>query len=128
MRLLLDTVTFLWFVQGSSQLSATAKAALVEPSNEAFVSAVSAWEIAVKNALGRLPLPERPAKWVPAQREAHAFDSLPLDELAALSLGKLPHIHRDPFDRMLVAQSLAHGLTLVTPDETLHQYPAPTLW
>lgn len=128
MRLLLDTVTFLWFVQGSSQLSAAAKAALRDPANEAFLSSVSAWEVAVKNRLGRLPLPERPAKWVPAQREAHAFDSLPLDELAALSLDKLPDFHRDPFDRMLVAQALAHGLTLVTPDEVIHQYPAPTLW
>jgi len=127
-RLLLDTVTFLWFVQGSDRMSTAAKDALVDPSNDAFVSAVSAWEIAIKHGLGRLPLPDRPTSWVPAQRAAHAFDALQLDESAALSLGKLPDIHRDPFDRMLVAQSLAHGLTLVTPDEIIHQYPAPILW
>lgn len=88
-----------------------AKVALVDPANEAFLSSVSAWEIAVENRLGRLPLPERPGSWVRAQREAHAFDSLPLDELAALSLDKLPDLHRDPFDRMLVRRNEPREMT-----------------
>jgi len=128
MRLLLDTCTFLWVVGGATDLSARAREAFVDPDNEVFLSAASAWEIAVKHRLGRLPLPEPPDVFVPAQREAHGIDRLDIDEQAALHVAKLPGLHADPFDRMLVSQALIGGLVLLTPDVAIRQYPARTIW
>ena len=128
MRLLLDTCTFLWIVGGSSELSAKARAAFADPANETFLSAASAWEIAVKHRLGRLPLPSPPDEFVPFQRAAHGIEPLPVDEEAALHVAKLPDVHRDPFDRLLVAQALVAGLVLLTPDDDIRKYPARTLW
>lgn len=128
MRLLLDTCTFLWIVGGSSELSTRARAAFADPANETFLSAASAWEIAVKHRLGRLPLPSPPDEFVPAQRAAHGIEPLPVDEETALHVAKLPDLHRDPFDRLLVAQALVAGLVLLTPDDDIRKYPARTLW
>ena len=128
MRLLLDTCTFLWIVGGDRALSSTAVRLFAAPENEVYFSAVSAWEIAVKHQLGRLLLPEPPDRFVPAQRGAHAIEPLPLDEECALHLARLPALHRDPFDRMLVCQAIVHGLTILTPDPLIAQYPARTMW
>jgi PIN domain nuclease of toxin-antitoxin system len=128
LRLLLDTVTFLWVVEGSKQLSPRALELYQSPEHEVFLSVVSAWEIAVKNELGRLPLPERPDRFVPAMREQHLVESLPLVESAVLQVGKLPALHKDPFDRMLVCQAIDGALTIVTPDDLVRQYPVPTVW
>jgi PIN domain nuclease of toxin-antitoxin system len=128
MKVLLDTCTFLWIVSGDSALSPTAATLFADPGNEVFLSAVSAWEIAVKSALGKLPLPKPPAAFVPEQRDLHAIAALPLDEGAALAVGRLPDIHRDPFDRMLVAQAIVAGMTILTPDPEITRYPAPTIW
>lgn len=128
MRILLDTCSFLWLIGGSAELSRRAREAFAEPANEVFLSAVSAWEIALKHRLGRLPLPLPPDELVPAQRAAHGIDRLDLDETAALHVAKLPDLHRDPFDRMLVAQALAGGLVLLTPDAAIRQYPVRTVW
>lgn len=128
MKLLLDTCTFLWCIEGGAALSDEAKRALVDPSNDVYLSAVSAWEIVVKHALGKLPLPEPPERYVPAQRQMRGIERLPLDEEAALHLLRLPPLHRDPFDRMLICQALMVGLTLVTPDELILRYPVRTLW
>lgn len=128
MRLLLDTCAFLWIVGGAEDLSARAREAFVDPDNEVFLSAVSAWEIAIKHGLGKLPLPKPLAEFVPTQRAAHGIEPLPLDEEAALHVTKLPDLHRDPFDRMLVAQALVGGLVLLTPDDPIRQYPVRTLW
>lgn len=128
MRLLLDTCTFLWSIEGGDALSDAAKRSLVDPGNEIFLSAVSAWEIVVKHALGKLPLPEPPERYVPAQRQLRGIERLPLDEEASLHLHRLPPIHRDPFDRMLICQALIGDLTLVTPDDDICRYPVRTLW
>jgi PIN domain nuclease of toxin-antitoxin system len=127
-RLLLDTCTFLWIVGGSSELSSRAREAFADPANEAFFSAASAWEIAVKHRLGRLPLPAPPEEFVPAQRTAHGLEPLAVDEEAALHVAKLPDLHRDPFDRMLVAQAIVGGLVLLTPDDRIREYPVRTFW
>jgi PIN domain nuclease of toxin-antitoxin system len=127
-RLLVDTCTFLWIVGGAKDLSARAREAFEDPANDALLSAVSAWEIAVKHRLGRLPLPAPPDTFVPAQRSAHGLDPLPVDEEAALQVAKLPDLHRDPFDRMLVAQAIVGGLVLLTPDDHVRAYPVRTLW
>ena len=128
MRLLLDTATFLWIITDSPELSARARELFVDPGNEIYLSSVSAWEISVKYALGRLPMPEPPERFVPFQRKQHGIESLPLDEEAALHLARLPLLHKDPFDRMLVCQAMVDGLVILTSDQLIHQYPVRTMW
>jgi PIN domain nuclease of toxin-antitoxin system len=127
-KLLLDTCTFLWCIEGGEALSDVVKRALVDPANDVYLSSVSAWEIVVKHALGKLPLPEPPERYVPAQRQMRGIERFPLDEEASLHLQRLPPLHRDPFDRMLICQALVANLTLVTPDENIARYPVRTLW
>lgn len=128
MRCLLDTCVFLWVVAGSESVPLRVRAVLADPDNEVLLSSVSGWEIAAKHSLGKLPLPSRPDIFVPAQRAAHGIESLALSEEHVLSLHKLPALHRDPFDRMLVCQAIVDGLVLVTPDDVVTQYPVRTLW
>ena len=128
MRLLADTCTFLWAVSAPGRLSDRARRLLIDPANEVYVSSVTAWEIAVKHGLGRLGLPVSPDRFVPDQRDAHGFAPLPLDEASALHVVRLPPLHRDPFDRMLVCQAIVHGLAILTPDPLVEQYPARVVW
>ena len=127
MRLLLDTHIFLWFISADAQLPAAWRDRMRDPRNEVFLSVVSVWEAMVKHAIGKLPLPHPPAEYLPAQRVQHQMTSLPLDEASVRRLATLPSVHRDPFDRMLVCQALAHGLTVVTADPVFRAYPAPLL-
>ena len=93
-----------------------------------YLSPVSAWEIAVKHALGKLTLMGSPAKLVTQHRIKHGISSLPLGEDAALQVSRLPPHHRDPFDRMLICQALVDGLIVLTPDPAFLSYPVRTLW
>jgi len=127
-RILLDTVAFLWAVTDAPELSDDARELFVDPGNEVYLSSVSAWEICVKNALGKLPLPDSPARYVPVQRRQHGIETLHLDEETALRLNRLPVLHKDPFDRMLVCQAIAKGLVILTPDRLIAQYPVRTAW
>jgi PIN domain nuclease of toxin-antitoxin system len=111
-----------------SQLSPVARRACIDPSNDVFLSAISAWEIAIKYRLGRLPLPEPPQTYVPGRRRWMQIEELAFDEAAASHTHLLPAHHRDPFDRALVAQAIVHGLTVATPDLLLAAYPVPILW
>ncbi len=128
MRVLLDTVTFLWAVSAAPELSDEASELFEDPDNEIYLSSVSTWEIAIKHMLRKLPLPEPPAKFIPTQRKHHGIDSLALDEEATLYLTRLPVLHRDPFDRMLVCQAVVQNLVILTPDELINQYPVRTIW
>ena len=128
MDLLLDTCTFLWLTIDSTALSAPAKKLFRDPENEVYLSVVSNWEIAVKHKLGRLPLPASPGEFVPKQRERHAIETLPLEEAAINHLEKLPDYHQDPFDRILVCQSIEHGLAILTPDSLITPYPVKVVW
>jgi PIN domain nuclease of toxin-antitoxin system len=128
MKLLLDTCAFLWVIIDAPRLSTRARDLFRGPDNEVYLSAASAWEIAVKHALGRLPLPAAPERFIRDAREAHGIASLPIDEESALHVSRLPMLHRDPFDRMLVSQAIVHGLTILTPDPLVTQYPARTIW
>ena len=128
MNLLLDTCTFLWLARGSAELSDTARALFTEPTHRVYLSAVSAWEIGVKHGLGRLPLPVSPCRFVPETRRALGIEALPLGEEETLTVARLPPLHRDPFDRMLVCQALARGLVLLTPDPEIARYPVRTAW
>ena len=128
MRVLLDTATFLWAVGDAPEFSPEARQIFADPGNDVYLSSVSAWEIAVKCALGKLPLPEPPGRFVPLQRKQHGIEPLHLGEEAALHLSRLPLLHKDPFDRMLVCQAIVHDLVILTPDELIHQYPIRTIW
>lgn len=128
MRILLDTCTFLWIITNASELTNHARELFSEPSNEVFLSAVSTWEIAVKYALGRLPLPQSPERFIPYQREKHKIAPLPIKEESTLYMSRLPQYHKDPFDRMLVCQAIVHGFTILTPDQGICQYPVRTIW
>jgi PIN domain nuclease of toxin-antitoxin system len=128
MILLLDTCTFLWYISADDRLPHVVRDAIRSPGNEVLLSVVSFWEILLKNRLGRLVLPESPATYIPRQRKRHRIDSLDLTESAVSHLARLPDRHRDPFDRMLVCQAIEHGLTIVTPDESVRSYPVKTDW
>ncbi len=128
MKLLLDTVVFLWYVTGSDRLPAEVVSAVRSPANDVRLSVVSQWEIQIKYGLGRLPLPAAPGTYIPRQRERHQIESLPLVESAIAHLAKLPDRHQDPFDRMLICQAIEHDLTLVSSDRAIHAYPVRVLW
>jgi PIN domain nuclease of toxin-antitoxin system len=127
MSLLLDTCTVLWLSRGDAQISARQRSAIASDSR-VWVSAATAWEIAIKHAMGRLPLPVAPDQFLRAIRDRYQLASLPIDEESALMVAKLPLLHRDPFDRILVSQAIAHGLTIVTPDPAVTGYPVRTMW
>jgi PIN domain nuclease of toxin-antitoxin system len=127
-KVLLDTCTFLWIIEDAPDLSARARELFLDEEVAVFLSAVSAWEIAVKHASGRLTLALPPDRLVPEQRRLRGIEALPLEEEATFQLARLPGLHRDPFDRMLIAQAIHHGLALLTPDEAIRRYPVRTIW
>ena len=128
MKLLLDTCTFLWLATDDRALSSVARNAFEDEGNEAFLSAVSVWEIAVKNSLGALKLSDPGERFVPRYRSAHKIEPLTLNEEMVLQVSKLPRLHRDPFDRMIICQAIIEGLVILTPDELIRQYPVRTIW
>ena len=127
MKLLLDTCTFLWLA-GGRPLSPNAEAVVRDPSNDVLLSAVSVWEIVTKYKAGRLELPEPPDRLIPTERRLRGVEALAFDEDSALVVSRLPLLHRDPFDRMLISQAIALGLAIVTPDPLVGQYPVRIIW
>ena len=109
-------------------LSARARALFQSPENEVYLSAASTWEIATKHALGRLSLPAPVEQLIPALREKYGVVSLPIDEESTLHLARLPALHHDPFDRIVVSQAIVHGMAVLTPDRLIAQYPARVVW
>jgi PIN domain nuclease of toxin-antitoxin system len=128
MRILLDTCTFLWIARSVSQLSEKAVKIFEEPDNAVFLSPISAWEISVKWNIGKLNLPYPPEQFIPRERKRHFIEELRLSEKDTFSLAKLPDIHKDPFDRILICQAIENGLTILTSDQYIRQYPVKTLW
>ena len=128
MKILLDTCTFLWIIVGSDKLSETAIKLFQDPSNEVFLSSASSWEISVKCNIGKLTLPKTPQEFIPTRRATYGIQTLPIDEESTLQLNKLPNIHNDPFDRILISQALNHSLTILTPDKEISQYPVKMAW
>jgi PIN domain nuclease of toxin-antitoxin system len=122
MRILLDTHIFLWFISGDTQLSTVVRDVIRDPNNEVYLSAISVWEAIVKYQLGKLPLPEHPETYLPKQRNLHQIASLALDEMSVVQLARLPLLHRDPFDRMLICQALQNDLTIATVDTAIRAY------
>ena len=128
MRLLLDTHAFLWWLTDSPRLSEPARQAIADETNEVLVSAASAWEIATKHRLGRLPNSEAVASDVKGVIARQDFDELPIIVEDAARAGALPGPHRDPFDRMLIAQALLGNLVLVSNESLFDQYGVHRLW
>lgn len=126
MSLLLDTHVFLWMQTRPERLG-EARELAEDASQELLVSAVSAWEIAIKYAADRLPLPESPASYVPDRIRAIGATALPITHADALAVADLPPIHRDPFDRLLVAQAAGMAVPLLTADAVLAAYPIETV-
>lgn len=126
-KLLLDTCSFLWLAGEPAGLSKTALDA-IRTTEEVYLSAVSGAEIAIKYHLGDLVLPASPRQWLAGERERHRILPLPLEEAAVLEWERLPLIHKDPFDRLLICQCLYHDLTLITPDPWIRKYQVPVLW
>jgi PIN domain nuclease of toxin-antitoxin system len=123
MRFLLDTHIFLWFISGDKRLPGLVRDDIRNPQNRVFLSVVSIWESIIKYQIGKLPLPQSPEEYLPIQRDHHLISSLTLDESSVGHLVKLPSLHRDPFDRMLICQAIEHGLILMTLDDEICAYP-----
>ena len=127
MRLLLDTHVFLWYITADPKLPESFRAATQDASNDVFLSSISVWEAVIKHGRGKLSLPTLPATYLPQQPTAHRIAALPVDEGAMVHLAELPPIHRDPFDRLLIAQAMQHELTLITVDRIFSAYPVHLL-
>jgi len=125
---LLDTCVALWFFDGSPRIPAHIRDLLTEPTEDVLLSDISVLEIVIKWRLGKLHLDAAPSKCILPLAHKHLIEVLPLSTSAIFHLERLGDLHRDPFDRLLVAQALAHRLTLVTPDPLIRQYPVRTLW
>ncbi len=123
MKLLLDTHVFLWFISGDTKLRTDLRDAIQDVTNEVFLSVASVWEAVIKSQLGKLPLPQPAEIYLPGQRVRHRVTSLEIDEATVVELAQLPSIHRDPFDRILIAQARRHGMKLATVDPIVQSYP-----
>jgi len=128
MRCLLDTHTLLWSFNGSPSLSPRARAIIEDGSNEMLVSAASAWEIATKVRLGKLPDGEELVSDLAGYLAQLGFDALPISLDHAVRAGQLAGAHRDPFDRMLIAQAQAENLKIISNDRVFDDYRVPRIW
>lgn len=128
MKLLLDTHAFLWFITGNSKLSRTARLLIDDLANDKFVSIVSLWEIAIKFGLGRLDLSDKFEVLFPNQLIINGFEQLPIENEHLYEFIKLPHHHSDPFDRLLIAQTIAEKMSVVSVDTAFDDYSVTRLW
>lgn len=127
--ILLDTCALLALADGGTQFSDFTRRRLETPGTRVFVSAISAFEIGQKHRSGKIQLKLPPAEWFPAMLRHHQVDELPVSAALALAATGLPAIHRDPFDRLVIATALAHHLKIVTSDRIIPTYPGvETLW
>lgn len=128
MKAILDTHTFLWWNMGDQRLSQIARDFIADGANELFLSAASAWEIAIKTGRGRLTLPEPPNVYVAHRLVLHNIQPLPIQISHALHVFHLPNHHQDPFDRLLVAQSDLEGMPIITTDPQVARYGVSIIW
>jgi PIN domain nuclease of toxin-antitoxin system len=126
--LLLDTCTFVWLTSEPDRLSETARELLDDPSRSIVLSDVSVWELCLKWEAGKITLPSPPRTWVEEQARAWSLDRLEVERFQLYRSTELPTLHRDPFDRLLIAQALDRGLTIITPDAHIQRYPVAAAW
>ena len=127
-RLLLDTHAFLWWVNDAPELSATARLLIADTTNDCFLSLASCWEMAIKSGLGKLRLARSLDRFVSEQLAANGFLLLNIELRHAAKIEKLPYHHRDPFDRLLIAQAISDKLTIVSADSIFSEYGVKILW
>jgi PIN domain nuclease of toxin-antitoxin system len=127
-KLLLDTCVVIWFFAGSPRINGKLKDTLTDPQHDLLMSDVSVLEVVIKHSLGKFALPRPPSKLIPVLALKHQVEALPLNIIAIYELERLPWHHRDPFDRLLIAQALTEGCVLVTPDPLIRQYKVQTVW
>lgn len=127
MKILLDTHVFIWWDSDVTRISPTAMAAIQDRNNSLFLSPVSVWEMAIKSQLGKLQL-SLPLSEMVSQQQANGILELPVTLSHAMALEQLPPIHKDPFDRLLIAQAKAEGAELISADHIFWQYPVRTIW
>jgi len=127
-RFLLDTCTALWYFEGSDRIDPKLRDILTDLQNELFLSDVSILEIVIKYQLGKLSFKKPPSQILLPLAEKHLMDILPLTSEAVFSMEKLPLLHRDPFDRLLIAQAQTHDLILITPDPLFQRYDVNIRW
>ena len=128
MKVLLDTHTFLWWIANDTQLSERARTVIEDGDHQLFLSAASGWEIAIKTRIGKLRLADDLQGFVSEQLRINAIQVLPIQMAHALHVATLPDHHRDPFDRMLVAQSQLEQLPILTIDPQIAQYSVTVIW
>ena len=128
MKLLLDTHAFLWWITDDPKLSSRAREIMSDIDNEVFFSAASGWEITIKAKMGRIKLPDEPHLFIPAQLRMNAIQSLPILMSHVLHVFTLPDYHRDPFDRMLIAQAQLEGLPIMSADPQISRYQIEVIW
>jgi len=128
MRALLDTHTFIWWITDDPRLSPRVREIIGNGKNELFLSAASGWEMAIKAKLGRLQLSDSLERFIPEQMALNAIESLPVKMSHALHVYKLPDHHRDPFDRMLIAQAQLENMPILTVDPQISRYPVKVIW
>ena len=128
MRLLLDTHVFLWWLTGNPRIPTAVRLAIVEESNAKLISAASAWEITTKHRTGKLPEADEFVSNIKEAIAGEGFEELPITVGDAALAGSLPGPHRDPFDRMLIAQAQAHDLVLISGEALFDQYGIRRLW
>ena len=128
MRLLLDTHSFLWFISGSTNLSPTARTLIEDASNQPLLSAASLWEMAIKLSLGKLSLAQPFGVLIPQQMRLNGIKLLGIEIEHTAAVSKLPFHHRDPFDRLLIAQAMVEQMPIVSADTAFDTYPIKRLW
>lgn len=128
MRALLDTHSYLWWTLDDRRLSEPARSLIADGSNELLVSVASAWELAIKASLGRIAAPEPIDEFLPDSLARNGFRPLAIELAHALRVSRLPTIHGDPFDRLLIAQALVEGVPIVTSDPVITRYDVETIW
>ena len=128
MNLLLDTHAFLWFVNADAQLSKTTKTLIEDPGNRKWISIATCWEICIKSGLGKLKLGEKAATFLPRELTTNHFDLLEITLAHAIHVESLPHFHKDPFDRLLIAQSVVESIAIVSNEIQLDAYGITRFW
>ena len=128
MKLLLDTHTFLWFIMGNANLSANGRVLIEDQANEKFLSVASLWEIAIKVSIGKLTLSASFNTLIPHQLSINGFELVDLEVSHAAALISLPFHHRDPFDRLLIAQAMVEQMQIVSIDGAFDAYQIKRLW
>jgi PIN domain nuclease of toxin-antitoxin system len=128
MRLLLDTHAFLWFILNDPLLSPTARNLIADPNNEIEISPASYWEIAIKISIGKYSLAEPLQDFIEREIATNQFRILPIEPGHVAPLTALPFHHRDPFDRLIIAQALVEQIPVVSADTAFDDYPVTRLW